>query len=125
MHLENFFAVGGFCEDMPQLGDLEWLIRASQAGFDIRYIPRTLIKYRQIGGNVSSVSFKTNRDLRESWVIATRHHLDEGLEIAIREYATRQSKSALRRSATSLLRGNVRRSLSAARLALKLWAARR
>ncbi len=124
MHLENFLKVGGFCEDMPQLGDLEWLIRASLAGFEFRYIPRTLIKYRQSNGNVSSVSFRTNRDLRESLLILRRHSGDAGLAKALDDYARKQSKFAGRRALTSLLRGNIRRSISAAKLALRLWIAR-
>jgi glycosyltransferase involved in cell wall biosynthesis len=120
MNLTRFFDVGSFCEDMPQLGDLEWLIRSQLKGMDIVYIPRTLIRYRQTQTNVSSISFRTNRDLREAWLIATRHSTTSQIRPAIKSYARMNFKRAIRRAITSTVRGNLTRGFSAFSCACKL-----
>ncbi len=60
-----FRAIGPFAPDMPQLGDWEWVLRCLAKGFDIAYIPRTTMRYRQHGTSISSNSFREGRDLRE------------------------------------------------------------
>src|SRR5262249_36134719 len=54
-----------FDASLPQLGDWDWLVRCLAGGWGVSYIPRTLIIYRQTPGGVGSVSFHTDRDIRE------------------------------------------------------------
>lgn len=119
MHLPRFFKVGAFDEKMPQLGDLEWVVRCMLAGQDIAYLPRTLITYRMVPTSVSSVSFRTNRDLRESAYIAAVHGSDARLSSAIKQFLFMRLKFSLRKSAGHLFRGNARSAVSASG-----WAAR-
>jgi glycosyltransferase involved in cell wall biosynthesis len=118
MHLPRFFRVGAFDETMPQLGDLEWVVRCLLAGHDIAYLPRTLITYRAAGTSVSSLSFRTNRDLRESAYIVEVHGRDGRLAPAIRQFLCARLRLSSRRVAGHLLRGNVRGAASAARWAV-------
>lgn len=60
-----FRAIGPFAPDMPQLGDWEWVLRCLAKEFDIVYIPRTTMRYRQHSTSISSNSFREGRDLRE------------------------------------------------------------
>ncbi len=120
MNLKGFFEVEPFCEDMPQLGDLEWLIRSQLKALDVVYIPRTLIKYRQSHSNVSSVSFRTNRDLKEATMIASRHIANYSIRPAVSNYARQYLKLSLRRTLTSLVLGNPKRAFSAAGYATRL-----
>lgn len=60
-----FGIIGPFIPDMPQLGDWEWLLRCHAKGFDIAYIPRTTMRYRQHAKSISSNSFREGRDLIE------------------------------------------------------------
>ncbi len=120
MQLHQFKVVGDFCEDMPQLGDLEWLIRAAIQNRSIVYMPRTLIKYRQSASNVSSVSFRTNRDLRERALICAKYQYSPGLERAVKRFALHQSKVAFRRAAGSAAKLQFSRAWSALRFGLQL-----
>ncbi len=120
IQLHQFKIVGDFCEDMPQLGDLEWLIRAALQNRSIVYMPRTLIKYRQSGSNVSSVSFRTNRDLRERTVICAKYQRTPGLEAAVKQFAHHQSKVALRRAVGSAIKLQFSRARSALFYGLEL-----
>jgi glycosyltransferase involved in cell wall biosynthesis len=66
MNLSQFAKVGPFVVDMPQLGDLEWMLRLLNTPEQlVIYVPRTLIFYRQSTTNVTSTSFMTSRDARE------------------------------------------------------------
>jgi glycosyltransferase involved in cell wall biosynthesis len=66
MNLKQFAKIGPFVADMPQLGDLEWMLRLLNTPEQVViYVPRTLIFYRQSASNVSSTSFITSRDARE------------------------------------------------------------
>lgn len=60
-----FAEIGGFAPDLPQLGDFDWLLRALSKGYNIFYIPRSLILYRQHALSISSNSFRNDRDTRE------------------------------------------------------------
>ncbi len=120
MNLRNFAGTNGFCEDMPQLGDLEWLVRALRGGLSVVYVPRTLIFYRENEGNVSSVSFKTNRDFREALLICERHGHDSDLRPAVASYTIATMRRAFRRAVTSVLRGDIMRGAGSLRLFGKL-----
>ena len=60
-----FSEIGGFTPDMPQLGDWEWLLRCLSKGFDIWYLPRTTMLYRQHSASISSNAFRSAIDVRE------------------------------------------------------------
>jgi glycosyltransferase involved in cell wall biosynthesis len=111
MNLNEFEQVGPFLEDMPQLGDFEWLIRALLKGKHITYVPRTLISYRCSEGNVSSVSFRTNRDQKEAIQICQHYYTNPRLTLAVANYARTNFKRALYRCLTSAARFQWQRSL--------------
>jgi glycosyltransferase involved in cell wall biosynthesis len=66
-------AVGPFDAGLPQCADWDWLLRCLAGGWDIEYVPRTLIGYRQHGTSVSSQSFLTHRDILENLIVADRY----------------------------------------------------
>jgi hypothetical protein len=99
---------------MPQLGDLEWVVRCLLAGHDISYLPRTLIKYRMVATSVSSVSFRTNRDMKESAYIYAMHGRDERLAAVMPAYLKTRTKYCARKVLGHLLRRNIHGAISAA-----------
>jgi len=113
IRMKAFREIGGFKPDMPQLGDLEWLIRVLKTGWAVDYVARTLILYRCHAGNVSSASFRTNRDIDEFLKVLRIH----GDVLSPRESArlkARLAARALRRLAKGALLldpGRVRASL--------------
>lgn len=56
---------GGFNKNLPQYGDMEWLLRIMSTGYSIIYLPKSLTTYRQLETSISSISFKIHRDLFE------------------------------------------------------------
>ena len=65
--------VGLFDASLPQCADWDWILRCLTSGWDIEYIPRALIRYRQHTASVSSRSFSTNRDLVENLILTSRY----------------------------------------------------
>lgn len=123
MQLQRFFDVGAFREDMPQFGDLEWLIRCGFAGKEIVYLPRPLISYRCHAANVSSTSFATNRDIKESLLIYELYHADPRISAACREFLKLQLKNVLRRVGVAALRFQPARLRSAVVMTARILAA--
>ena len=72
IRLSAFQEVGGFDPNLPQMGDLEWLLRLLQRGWAVEYIPRSLILYRQHQKSVSFKSFQTDADIEEQLLITRR-----------------------------------------------------
>jgi GT2 family glycosyltransferase len=66
---EAFRSVGGFDDDLPYLGDWEWLLRCLTKGYGVWYLPRTTMRYRHHEHSVSFHSFRQGRDLRETLLI--------------------------------------------------------
>lgn len=124
MNMPAFHAVGGFDEAMPQLGDIEWLVRCLIGGHHITYLPRTLIRYRNHPGTVSDVSFRTNRDLREAWRIHEQWQHHAGMTDGLQAQARNRCRQSLRRAVTSLLRGRFGVAWEAAHYACRFGAAR-
>ena len=90
---------------MPQLGDFEWLLRCLSKGFDIYYLPRTTMLYRQHARSVSTRSFALARDLDERIVIL-KMMLEQGF-VSDRQfdlYMSKIARSALRRSLVRVMR---------------------
>lgn len=69
INVNAFVDIGGFAPDLPQLGDFDWLLRALLKGYNIFYIPRSLILYRQHAQSISSNSFRNDRDTKELLII--------------------------------------------------------
>jgi glycosyltransferase involved in cell wall biosynthesis len=108
IRLKIFEDVGGFAIDMPQQGDWEWLLRLLSKGWAVEYIPRTLILYRQHSASVSSVSYRTHRDIRESLRI---FHQYQGF-LSTQNYITLhlvKSSYLLRRMVRSLIKVDIQR----------------
>jgi GT2 family glycosyltransferase len=61
----GFLDVGVFDPAYPQCADQDWLMRGLDRGWDVEYIPRTLLIYRQHQGSLSSRSFLVHQDLVE------------------------------------------------------------
>ena len=117
IRLKAFQQVGRFNPDMPQLGDWDWLLRCLGSGWSVEYLPRTLIRYRQHQASVSSVSFRTDRDLRESLVIVAQYsHLFIGSQLLF--WHVRRSSFCVRRLARAVMRLDLAR----CRLCLKTLA---
>jgi len=97
-----FRTIGGFAEDMPQLGDWDWLLRCLEGGYAIEYIPRSIMVYRMHESSVSAESFRSGRDLRERIRILGRYDRYLMQEDRNALYAGVR-RSAMRRLAKSLL----------------------
>jgi glycosyltransferase involved in cell wall biosynthesis len=65
INLRLFQQLKGFDVSMAQFGDTDFFARGLLADFTDVYLSRTLTFYRVIVNSVSSVSVKTNRDIRE------------------------------------------------------------
>ena len=65
IRMSAFRRLEGFAPDMPQLGDLDFIIRLMGQGWSIAYLPQCLSIYRQTNQSVSSKSFLIHRDVRE------------------------------------------------------------
>ena len=63
--LSSFEVTGGFNEEMPQFGDMEWILKVFNSGLSITYVPKCLTLYRQLASSVSSNSFKKHQDIFE------------------------------------------------------------
>lgn len=69
INAELYCRLNGFHEDMPQFGDTDFFVRGLLAGYTHIYIASSLTTYRITPGGVSSVSFRTNRDIREIYML--------------------------------------------------------
>ncbi len=74
INVELFKRIGGFDISMAQFGDTDFFARGLLAGFRDIYISRTLTFYRVVTSSVSSISVKTNRDIREIIYIIAKFH---------------------------------------------------
>lgn len=110
IRLQAFEEIGAFVSDMPQQGDWEWLLRCLSKGWAIEYIPRTLILYRQHSASVSSISYRTHRDIQESLRILRQYQKF----LSFSDYFSLHLTKAgylLRRIARSILKLNIERFL--------------
>lgn len=74
----------GFDESMAQFGDTDFFVRGLLAEYNDVYISRTLTFYRIVAGSVSSVSVRTNRDIREIYIIIEKYkHVLNKREISL------------------------------------------
>jgi GT2 family glycosyltransferase len=119
MNLGAFAQVGNFDEEMPQLGDIDWLVRCHLTGLSVVYLPRSLILYRNLASSVSGVSFRTNRDLREAWRIVQRFRGTKGIEAGIRSQVKSRQWQAVRRMLQAFSKGKFKVGLEALKLAFQ------
>jgi glycosyltransferase involved in cell wall biosynthesis len=69
INAELYCRLNGFHENMPQFGDTDFFVRGLLAGYTHVYLASCLTTYRITPGGVSSVSFRTNRDIREIYML--------------------------------------------------------
>ncbi len=66
VRVSTFREVGGFPPGMRQKGDWDFLIRVLKNGWDIEYLPRSLMRYRIHDASASSFAFRVHLDIEES-----------------------------------------------------------
>jgi GT2 family glycosyltransferase len=110
-----FEDVGAFDQELMQVGDWDWLLRCLGRGWSIKYVPRTLIRYRQHPQSISSASLQMDRDIAESLRVVRRY---AGLlsRRDLLQFHLKKGSYLTRRMAHAALRLRVRRSLAAARM---------
>ncbi len=66
IRVSAFRETGGLPPGMRQKGDWDFLLRLLAAGWDIEYLPRTLMRYRLHKASASAFAFQTHLDIEES-----------------------------------------------------------
>ena len=97
---------------MRQKGDWDFLLRVLNAGWDIEYLPRTLMRYRIHDDSASGFAFRNHLDIEESLQVVQKY----ARLLTLRDIAfvhTQYAGYLARRAAGSLLRGQVSRSRTA------------
>lgn len=83
VNVNIYLELKGFDEGMPQFGDTDFFVKGLLAGHTDVYISRTLTLYRILTRSVSGVSFRTNRDIREIYILLNRYqHLLSKKQVA-------------------------------------------
>src|SRR5262249_5773265 len=103
-----FEDIGEFDPGLPQMGDLDWLLRCLSKSWSIEYIPRTLIIYRAHDSSVSSASFRSDRDIVEGLKILNRYSWALG-KWEILAFHKRRIVYALKRALRGFFRLDLRR----------------
>jgi glycosyltransferase involved in cell wall biosynthesis len=113
IRLSAFRDIGPFNPDLD-VADWEWLLRCLGRGWQVEYVPRVLIQYRQHAASVSSASFLRDRDIQESLALCQRYAplLSFGQRC---EFHLRRAKYAIRRLGRAVLRRDPSRALVSAR----------
>lgn len=101
-NVEYYQKLNGFDVSMAQFGDTDFFVRGLQAGYQDIYLSKTLTYYRTVSLSVSAISNRTNRDIREIYVL-------------IGKFGAQLPKSGLLKMYKTILRLGVRRTLKAAR----------
>jgi glycosyltransferase involved in cell wall biosynthesis len=113
IRLSAFNDIGPFNPALD-VADWEWLLRCLARGWQVEYVPRTLIQYRQHAASISSASFWRDRDIQESLALCQRYAplLSLGQRC---EFHFRRAKYAVRRLGRAVLRRQPKRALVSAR----------
>jgi len=121
VRVSTFREVGGFPPGMRQAGDWDFLLRVLNAGWDIEYLPRTLMRYRMHKASASGFAFKTHLDIEESLQVIQKYarFLTWG-DIFFTH--GRYSQFLIRRFGASILRGDFHRSRKALRMLVRIAA---
>jgi GT2 family glycosyltransferase len=115
IRVSAFEDVGAFDQELMQVGDWDWLLRALSQGWSIKYIPRTLVRYRQHPRSISSASLQMDRDVAESLRVV-RRYTDMLSRWDLLRFHVWRAGYLTRRMLHAAARLRVRRSLAAARM---------
>jgi glycosyltransferase involved in cell wall biosynthesis len=88
INVQLYDRLHGFDERMPQFGDTDFFVKGLLAGYTDVYISRTLTFYRIVEGSVTSTSFRTNRDIREIYMLIDRYKNMLSRQEILRMYAS-------------------------------------
>ncbi len=100
--------VGGYRKGFRQNTDWDLLIRLMTAGWEINYLPQSLMKYREFEGGVSHGNMLRHRDVWESLQIV-QHHQWALTTMEIVKYHGVRIATLLRRMGSSLVKGQMKR----------------
>jgi GT2 family glycosyltransferase len=120
IRVERFFEIGGFRPHFDYMADFDWLLRCLKLGYDIEYIPRTTMFYRQHSASVASNSFKLGRDLIERLELYGIYYDENYLtrqELRIEQ--RRVAHTALRRMVRCLAAGELQDSRNLLRVCVR------
>lgn len=116
-----FREVGGLPPGMRQKGDWDLLLRLLNAGWDIEYIPRTLMLYRLHDNSASGYAFRIHLDIEESLQVVQKYsRLLSWSDIL--KYHWRTAITLARRVASSAVKGDWARCRKALRMEIRNWA---
>ncbi len=118
--LQVLFNSGGFHPQMPQYGDMEWILRMLSQGYHINYIPKSLTVYRQISTSVSSTSFKKHRDIYEHANLIM-HYIHLFNQKEIRKIYLKFNLQLAKRNVSSMLSGNFTRLRASLKMMVYLY----
>jgi GT2 family glycosyltransferase len=113
MRLRAFRDVGPFNPALA-FADWEWLLRCLARGWQVEYVPTTLIQYRQHAGSVSADSFQRDQDIYETLAVVQRY----ARLLTLRDVwgvHFREGQFAGRRFGRAVLRGQPSRALARGR----------
>jgi glycosyltransferase involved in cell wall biosynthesis len=121
IRMRAFFKdVGEFDPALTHLGDWEWLLRCLHKGWEVEYVPRTLILYRQHQRSVSSMSFLHDRDVVESLEIV-RHYVQVLSKKDLISLHLRRVTYMVRRFVRAVIELRLQRCLQAAGIMALIW----
>lgn len=115
INMRLFALLEGFDAGLPQYGDTDFFCRGFLRGFSDIYVAKSLTYYRITGGSVSSVSYNTNRDIREIKYLIGKFSeiLTAGDKLSMMADA---SWKLQRRMAKALLRGKLSNVINSVKL---------
>jgi GT2 family glycosyltransferase len=122
--VKTFKEVGGLPKGMVQKGDYDLLLRVLAKGWNIEYLPKPLMLYREHEGSVSSKNFLNHTDLIETINIDQNYNhvlsFTDKYVVYIHQIVF---KTLLRRIVRSVLMGNMQRLQAALKVTGMAWRA--
>jgi len=116
-----FVDTGDFSDRYPYMADWEWLLRSLARGWEVLYIPQSLIVYRLQGASVSGKAFRAHLDISESLDVFQKHIRYLSVRDLLGLHLIR-AVALLKRLATSVIRFHPARAARAiALLVLMPW----
>lgn len=109
--VRTYREVGGLPQGFRLKGDWDFLLRVLGAGWDVEYIPKSLMLYRMNPAGSSSVTFRRHRDVVETLDVF-RMHRGALSPREVLAYHIRQLGVLGRRIGVSLLRGQFARAFA-------------
>ena len=110
-----FEDVGNFDQNLMQVGDWDWLLRCLSRGWSVKYVPRTLIRYRQHPSSISTASLQMDRDVAESLRVV-RGYTNVLSRRDLLRFHMKRANYLTRRMLHAAARLRIRRLLAAARM---------